>query len=275
MMYSPAEMAKIALDGAVYKALKKPLYAFISAILAGAFIAIAFVFYTTVKTGAADVPWGIANLLGGIVFSLGLMLCVVFGTDLFTSTTLTVIAKVSDRISFSQMFKNWGVVYVGNLVGGLIIVMLMWGAGQYMADHGQWGLTILKVSQHKLHHTWIEAFSLGIMCNIMVCAGVWMSYAGKSLTDKTLILILPIAMFVASGFEHCVANMFMVPMGILIQHCASPEFWTAIGVDPAQFADLTLGHFIGNNLIPVTLGNIVGGSFCMGLVQWFLHIRKH
>ncbi len=275
MMYSPVEMAKIALDGAVYKALKKPLYAFISAILAGAFIAIAFVFYTTVKTGAADVPWGIANLLGGIVFSLGLMLCVVFGTDLFTSTTLTVIAKVSGRISFSQMFKNWGVVYAGNLVGGLIIVTLMWFAGQYMADHGQWGLTILKVSQHKLHHTWIEAFSLGIMCNVMVCAGVWMSYAGKSLTDRTLILILPIAMFVASGFEHCVANMFMVPMGILIQHCASSEFWTAIGVDPVQFADLTIGNFVGNNLIPVTLGNIVGGSFCMGLVQWFLHIRKH
>ncbi|MDP8078499.1 formate transporter FocA [Phocoenobacter skyensis] len=274
-MNSPTEMAKIAQDGAVYKALKKPLYAFISAILAGAFIAIAFVFYTTVKTGAGNMPWGIANLIGGIVFSLGLMLVVVFGTDLFTSTTLTIIAKASGKISLTQMLKNWGVVYFGNFVGGLVIVALMWFAGQYMADHGQWGLTILKVSQHKLHHTWVEAFSLGIMCNVMVCAGVWMSYAGKSLTDRTLILILPIAMFVASGFEHCVANMFMVPMGILIQHCASPEFWSAISIDPAQFADLTIGHFINSNLIPVTLGNIVGGSFFIGLVQWFLYIRKH
>lgn len=275
MMYSPAEMAKIALDGAVYKALKKPLYAFISAILAGAFIAIAFVFYTTVKTGAADMPWGVANLLGGIVFSLGLMLVVVFGVDLFTSTTLTVIAKAENRISYTQMFKNWGIVYLGNLVGGLTIVALMWLSAQYMADNGQWGLTILKVSQHKLHHSWVEAFTLGILCNIMVCAGVWMSYAGKSLTDRTLILILPIAMFVASGFEHCVANMFMVPMGILIQNGTSPEFWSSINIDPSVFADLTIGHFITNNLIPVTLGNIVGGAFFMGLIQWFLHIRKH
>lgn len=274
-MYSPAEMAKIAQDGAVYKATKQPLYALISAILAGAFIAIAFVFYTTVKTGAGDMPWGIANLIGGAAFSLGLMLVIVFGTDLFTSTTLTTIAKASNRISWGQMFSNWIVVYFGNLIGGLLIVALVWCAGQIMADHGQWGLTVLKVSQHKLHHTWGEAFSLGIFCNIMVCAGVWLSYAGKSLTDRTLILILPIAMFVASGFEHCVANMFMVPMGILVHGFASPEFWTAIGVDPTQYADLTVSHFVTKNLIPVTLGNIVGGVFCIGLPQWFLHIRKH
>ena len=109
----------------------------------------------------------------------------------------------------------------------------------------------------------------------MVCVAVWMANAGKSLTDKAFIMILPIALFVSSGFEHCVANMFMIPMGIAIAQGAEPSFWTAIGVDPATYADLDLSHFIVKNLIPVTLGNIVGGVFFIGLVQWFLHIREH
>ena len=144
-----------------------------------------------------------------------------------------------------------------------------------MAANGQWGLTILKTAQHKIHHTWMEAFTLGILCNIMVCIAVWMANAGKSLTDKAFIMILPIALFVSSGFEHCVANMFMIPMGMMIAHTSDVSFWTAIGVDPMQYADLDLYHFVVKNLIPVTLGNIVGGVFFIGLVQWFLYIRKH
>jgi formate transporter len=109
----------------------------------------------------------------------------------------------------------------------------------------------------------------------MVCIAVWMAYAGKSLTDKAFIMILPIAMFVSAGFEHCVANMFMIPMGILIHGAASPEFWAVANLDPQQFADLTVANFVVKNLIPATLGNIVGGAFFIGLVQWFLHLRKH
>lgn len=274
-MFSPAEMAKIAEDGAVYKATKNQLYSFISAITAGAFIALAFVYYTTTQTGASDVAWGVSKFLGGTVFSVGVIMCVVFGAELFTSSTLTLVAKASHRITWAQMFKNWVVVYLGNFIGGLLIVALIWFAGQAMAANGQWGLTILKTAQHKIHHTWGEAFTLGILCNIMVCIAVWMAYAGKSLTDKAFIMILPIGLFVASGFEHCVANMFMIPMGILIAQSASPEFWQTIGVDAAQYADLDTYHFVVKNLIPVTLGNIVGGAFCIGMVQWFLHIRKH
>ena len=274
-MFSPAEMAKIAEDGAVYKATKNQFYSFISAITAGAFIALAFVYYTTTQTGAGDVAWGVSKFLGGTVFSVGVIMCVVFGAELFTSSTLTLVAKASQRITWGQMFKNWLVVYFGNFIGGLVIVALIWFAGQAMAANGQWGLTILKTAQHKIHHTWLEAFALGILCNIMVCIAVWMAYAGKSLTDKAFIMILPIGLFVASGFEHCVANMFMIPMGILIAQSSSPEFWTAIGVDPMQYADLDTYYFVIKNLIPVTLGNIVGGAFCIGMVQWFLHIRKH
>lgn len=274
-MFSPAEMAKIAEDSAVYKATKNQFYSFLSAITAGGFIAIAFVFYTTTQVGANELPWGIAKLIGGLVFSLGVIMCVVFGSELFTSSTLTAVAKASGRISWTQMFKNWLAVYAGNFVGAMSIVILIWLTGQIMAANGQWGLTILKTAQHKIHHTWLEAFSLGIFCNIMVCIAVWMAYAGKSLTDKAFIMMLPISMFVASGFEHCVANMFMIPMGVMIHSFASPEFWTSIGVDPAQYADLDLSHFIFKNLIPATLGNIVGGVFFIGLMQWFLYLKKH
>lgn len=274
-MFSPAEMAKIAEEGAVYKATKNQFYSFISAITAGAYISIAFVFYATSQVGAGQLPWGVAKLIGGVVFSLGIIMCVVFGAELFTSSTLTTIAVASKRISLRQMFRNWGAVYLGNFLGALFIVLLVWGCGEIMAANGQWGLTILKTAQHKIHHTWLEAFSLGVFCNLMVCIAVWLAYAGKSLTDKAFIMILPISMFVASGFEHCVANMFMIPMGILVQQGASPEFWASIGVEATSYAELTVANFVLKNLIPATLGNIVGGAFFIGLVQWFLHLRKH
>lgn len=139
-----------------------------------------------------------------------------------------------------------------------------------MVANGQWGLTILATAQHKIHHTWFEAFNLGILCNIMVCVAVWMSYSGKTVTDKAFIMIMPIGLFVASGFEHCVANMFMIPLGIITAHFSTPEFWQQIGVDPMKYADLDLYHFIVKNLIPVTLGNIVGGAVCIGLFQRYL-----
>ncbi|MGC7560502.1 formate transporter FocA [Pasteurella sp. PK-2025] len=273
-MVSPTEMAQIGEDTGVYKATKKQFYSFLSAIPAGMFIAIAFVFYATTQTASGDAPWGLTKLVGGIVFSLGVIMVVVCGSELFTSSTMTTVARVSGRISTFQMLRNWVVVYCGNFIGAIFIVLLTWFAGQIMAADGQWGLTILKTAQHKIHHTWVEAFCLGIFCNIMVCIAIWMTYAGKTLTDKAFIMILPIGMFVASGFEHSVANMFMIPMGIVIAHFASPEFWQAIGVDAAQFADLDVYHFIVKNLIPVTLGNIVGGACCVALPHWFIN-RPH
>ncbi|ACA30756.1 formate transporter FocA [Histophilus somni] len=266
---SPQEMAQIGENVGVYKATKNQCYSFLSAISAGAFIALAFVFYTTTQTDLGNAPWGLTKLVGGLVFSLGIIMAVVCGSELFTSSTMSLIARVNKRITTTQMLKNWLVVYLGNFVGSLIIVLLIWFAGQTMAANGQWGLTILKTAQHKIHHTWLEAFCLGILCNIMVCIAVWMSYAGKTLTDKAFIMILPIGLFVASGFEHSVANMFMIPMGIITSHASSTDFWQAINLNPLQFADLDIYHFIFKNLIPVTLGNIIGGGVCIALMQWF------
>lgn len=269
----PAAMAKVAEEAGVYKATKQPMTTFFLAITAGVFISIAFVFYITATTGTAAMPFGIAKLIGGICFSLGLILCVICGADLFTSTVLIVVAKASGKITWGQLAKNWVNVYFGNLIGCLLFVLLMWLSGEYMTANGGWGLNVLQTADHKMHHTFIEAVALGILANLMVCLAVWMSYSGRSLMDKAMIMVLPVAMFVASGFEHSIANMFMIPMGIVIRNFASPEFWTAIGSSPESFSHLTIMNFITDNLIPVTIGNIIGGGLLVGLTYWVIYLR--
>ncbi|WLS77599.1 formate transporter FocA [Erwinia pyri] len=267
----PSEMAKIAEEAGVYKATKKPFTTFFLAITAGVFISIAFVFYITATTGSA--PSGLTKLACGLCFSLGLMLVVVCGADLFTSTVLTMVAKASGRISWAQLARNWVNVYVGNFFGAMFFVALIWFAGQAMTANGAWGLNVLQTADHKMHHTFIEAVCLGTLANLMVCMAVWMSYSGRSLTDKMLAMVLPVAMFVASGFEHSIANMFLIPLAIIIRDFSGPEFWQATGATAAQFSHLTVGNFITDNLIPVTIGNIIGGGFLVGLTYWVIYLR--
>ncbi|EEH5174631.1 formate transporter FocA, partial [Salmonella enterica] len=262
----PAEMAKVAEETGVYKTTKHPLKTFYLSVTAGVFISIAFVFYITSTVGTAGVPYGIAKLIGGICFSLGLILCIICGADLFTSTVLIVVAKACGRITWRQLLWNWVSVYIGNLAGALFFVLLIWLSGEYMTANGGWGLNVLQTADHKMHHTFIEAVTLGILANLLVCLAVWMSYAGRSLVDKSMIMILPVAMFVASGFEHSIANMFMIPMGIIIRYFASPVFWNSINSSPADFSHLTVVNFITDNLLPVTIGNIIGGGVFVGLV---------
>ncbi len=270
----PAAMAKVAEDAGVYKATKHPLTTFFLAITAGVFISVAFVFYITATTGTETIPYGLAKLVGGICFSLGLMLVVVCGADLFTSTVLTVVAKASGRITWSQLACNWINVYFGNLLGALFFVGLIWFSGEHMVANGAWGLNVLQTAEHKMHHTFIEAVCLGTLANLMVCLAVWMSYSGRSLIDKMFAMILPVAMFVACGFEHSIANMFMIPMAIVIRDFASPEFWQATNTAAAQYPNLTVGHFITDNLIPVTIGNIIGGGLLVGLTYWVIYLRS-
>jgi formate transporter len=269
----PHQITEKANNIAYSKATKAFLSAFYLAMTAGMFIGLAFVFYITVTTGADNIAWGLKCLIGGLAFSMGLLLVVVVGGELFTSSTLTLIAMASKRISMLQMLKNWLIVYFGNFVGASFLVLLIFFAGLYNADHGQWGLTVLHVAQHKLHHTFTEAVALGILCNIMVCLAIWMAFGAKTVTDKMFAVLLPVAMFVSSGFEHCIANMFMIPTGILIQHFAAPEFWVAIGQDQSTFADLSTSNFIFHNLIPVTIGNIIGGGVIVGLMHWMIYLR--
>ena len=269
----PQAMADKAEEVGVVKATKDPLQSFYLAITAGVFISIAFVFYTTVTIGADSLPFGLAKLIGGIAFSVGLILVVICGGELFTSSVLTTMARASGRITTAQLLQNWIVVYLGNMVGTALFVAIIWMAQQHLFGGGAWGLNAMKIAQSKLHYDFGQAVALGLLCNLMVCLAVWMTFSCRSVTDKIMVLILPVAMFVACGFEHSIANMFMIPMAVVIKSFASPEFWSMIGHSPGEFADLTFTRFVISNLIPVTLGNIIGGGFIVGMTYWTIHRR--
>jgi len=193
---------------------------------------------------------------------------VVCGGELFTSTVLTTVAWAQGLFSTAELLKCWLRVYLGNLVGAALMVLLIVMAKMYLLDGGSWGINALQIAQHKLHHSWSQAFALGILCNLLVCLGIWMTFTTKDILAKSMLLILPVAMFISSGFEHSIANMFMVPLGIAINAISEPEFFIAHGFIAADFADLTWANFINHNLIPVTLGNIVGGGVFVGLGYW-------
>lgn len=260
-------------DYGTRKAVQGAYKSFGHAVFAGVFIAIAFIFYITVTTGVGD-HWGTIKLQGGVAFSLGLILVVVAGGELFTSTMLSSISRYSGRISTYQLIVSWARVYLGNLIGAAFMVWLVIGGKMYQLDHNIWGLNALTVAQHKLQHTWWQAFSLGVLCNLLVCLGVWMTFSAKDTLSKALLLILPIAMFVSSGFEHCVANLFMVPLGIVIQNIAPAEFFASLGISATQYSDLTFSRFLVSNLVPVTLGNIVGGAVIVGFGYWAIDRPK-
>ncbi|MGB2079039.1 MAG: formate transporter FocA [Vibrio sp.] len=270
----PVETVKAAAEIGAYK-VNKPFYkTFLLAMTAGLHIGIAFIFYTTVTTGTSDVAPGLAHFVGGLAFSLGLILVVVTGSELFTSSTLVVVARATGKVTWGQLAKNWIHVYFGNFAGCLLLVGIMLVAQQYTNDGGLVGINAMQIAQHKMHHSFMSAVALGLMANLMVCIAVWMSYSGRTLTDKMLILILPVAMFVASGFEHSIANMFQIPMAIGIKTFASPEFWQMTGMSPADFADLNLADFVMHNLIPVTIGNIIGGGVFVGLWFWMIFLKN-
>lgn len=248
---------------------QKTVYlSFSLAVFAGAFISIAFIFYITVTTGSAGMPWGLTRLIGGLAFSLGLILVVVCGGELFTSTVLSSVAWAEKRIDSTQLISCWARVYLGNLVGAALLITLVITAKMHLLDGGEWGINALKIASHKLEHSWGQAFSLGILCNMLVCLGIWMTFSSKSSLTKSILLILPVAMFISSGFEHSIANLFMVPLGLIIKTISSPAFFIEHGFVVSDFAHLNWSNFIFHNLIPVTLGNIVGGAGLVGIGYW-------
>ncbi|CAH0533959.1 hypothetical protein VST7929_01841 [Vibrio stylophorae] len=272
--FSPAEMMKQAEKYAKYKASKPTSTTISLAMTAGVFIGLAFVFYLTVTTGNSG-SWGLTRVAGGLAFSLGLIFVVICGGELFTSTVLSSIARANRQITTGKMFSTWAKVYFGNFLGAMLLLGLVTMGGLYQLDHGQWGLNALNVAQHKLHHTWSQAFALGILCNLLVCLAVWMTFCSDNMLTKSFLMMMPVALFVSTGFEHSVANMFMVPFGITIAHNAPDAFWTGVGVAQSQYSDLNISNFIFHNLIPVTLGNIVGGAVLVGLSYWNIFTRPH
>ncbi len=272
--FLPPEMAAKAENSGVAKANLGFFRMMALAILAGAFIGLGAVFATVATTGAAGVlPFGISKLIGGLVFCLGLILVVVAGAELFTGNNLIVMAWANKKVSTWALLRNWIIVYFGNFIGAIVTALGVFLSGQYLFGNGAVGLNALNIANAKVSLGFTQAIFLGAFCNALVCLAVWLCMSARTTTDKILAIIFPITAFVAAGFEHSVANMYFIPVALFIKNFAAPEFWTQIGVSAADYANLTWQNFFVVNLIPVTIGNIIGGAFMVGLVYWFIYLR--
>ena len=269
----PADMAGKAAAVGVAKANLGAYRMFALAVLAGAFISMGAIFATTVSAGSGALPYGVARLLAGLVFSLGLILVIVGGAELFTGNNLIVMALVEGKVTLAQLLRNWAIVYVGNFVGSIGTAVMLYLSDQYTFGGGSIGLTALNTANHKASLDFVPALMLGILCNALVCMAVWLCMSARTTTDKILSIVPPITAFVAAGFEHSIANMYFIPVGLFIKNGADEAFWGAIGKTAADFPDLTWGNFFIANLIPVTIGNIIGGVVMVGLIYWFIYLR--
>jgi formate transporter len=271
----PQQMALKAEELGVAKAQLSTTSTLALAVLAGAFIALGAVFATTVTSGAAGVlPAGVARLLAGLVFSLGLILVVVGGAELFTGNNLIIMAWAGGKLSHAGLLRNWVLVYLGNFIGAMGTVLLVFVGRQYTFDGGGIGAVALATARHKFELGFLQAVTLGILANGLVCLAVWLSFSARTTADRILAVIFPITAFVAAGFEHSIANMYFVPLGILIRMRAPESFWLAVEAVPADYAALTWTGFLWHNLLPVTIGNIIGGVALVGVTYWFVYLRS-
>jgi formate/nitrite transporter len=216
-------------------------------------------------------PYGVARVLGGFAFSLGLILVVVAGAELFTGNNLIVMAWASRRVSTARLLRNWAIVYAGNFVGSIATAGLLFAGKQYEFGKGAVGVQALTIASSKTGLGWFQALALGALCNALVCLAVWLCYSARSTADKVLAIVPPIAAFVASGFEHSVANMYFIPYGLFVE---TNDAFVAGASGVPDLSGLTWGRFLVHNLVPVTLGNIVGGGLMVGAVYWVAYLRN-
>lgn len=281
----PQEMAARVEFLGVRKAEMPFLKMFMLAVLAGAFISLGAIFSTTVSAGSmavtadgsgtvyiATLPFGVTRLLAGLVFSLGLVLVVVGGAELFTGNNLIVMAWASGKVTGRAVLRNWAIVYLGNFVGAIGTVILMFFTRQYAFGSNAVGITALKTGAAKSDLTFLQAVALGILCNALVCLAVWLTYSARSTVDKIVSIIFPITAFVAAGFEHSIANMYFIPYALFIKWF-DPVFVAAVGENVPGLEKLTWQAFLFANLIPVTIGNIIGGAVLVAAIYWAIYLR--
>jgi formate/nitrite transporter len=283
----PATMAMRAEEAGVKRISTDALTSLVLSILAGAFIAFGAVFATTVGAGtiaitpvkegvvySASLPYGVTRLLAGTAFSLGLILVIVGGAELFTGNNLIVMAWASGKIRTRELLVNWARVFVGNFAGAFFTAALMFHTTQYTFGGGSIGLMALYTADAKTSLAFVPAVALGIMCNALVCLGVWMCYSARTTLDRIVTIIPPVTAFVAAGFEHSIANIYFIPIGLFIKLGAPDTFWASIGKTADDFPALTWMNFFFGNLLPVTIGNIIGGAVMVAAVYWFVYLRK-
>ena len=249
--FSPAEIAQRVRDVGVAKA-RLPLHALVMlGMLAGAFIGLGSLYYTVVVSDPA-LPHAVSRVLGGVVFSLGLVLVVVAGAELFTGNNLIAMAWAEGRVTSRELAWNWTVVCCANFAGALGLASIV-----FLSGHAeQYAATYLKILALKTSLPFWKAFFSGVMCNVLVCMAIWMTLAGRSVVDKAVAIVFPISAFVAAGFEHSVANMYFIPLGMMLAAAAG---------QPVELAGLA------RNLVPVIAGNLVGGSVLVALVYFVIY----
>jgi formate transporter len=253
--YPPAQIARLVGDVGVRKATMPVIQTVMLGVLAGAFIAFGAMFFTLVMSGN-PLGFGPGRLLGGFAFSLGLILVVVGGAELFTGNNLIVMAWAERKVTTFQLLHNWGVVYLGNFAGAIGTALMVHWSGTMALGDGAVAATVGGLAEAKVALPFSEAFLRGILCNVLVCLAVWLCFAAHDVASKVLAIVFPISAFVALGFEHSVANMYLVPVAWL-----------------AGAESVTLAGFV-RNLVPVTLGNIVGGGFFVAGVYWVIYLRS-
>lgn len=262
--FSPKEIAEKVEAVGVTKARLPALPTLMLGVLAGGFIGLGALYFALVVSDT-QLSFAAARVLGGTVFSLGLILVVVAGAELFTGNNLLVMAWADGKITTSEMMRNWVLVYVANAAGAIGLAVVVYLSNHAGMNQGAVGLAYLKIAAAKTALPFWEAFFKGVLCNLLVCLAVWLALAGRSVTDKVLAIVFPISAFVAAGFEHCVANMYLIPLGVLLKDSVTI---------PANLnvASLNWGGFAGN-LVPVTLGNVIGGSVMVALVYFTIYRR--
>ena len=260
----PAEIEAKAEAVGVGKATMPVSRMFVAAMLAGEFIAFGGMFFCLVL-GDATMPFLVQRLVGGLCFCLGLTLVLCCGAELFTGNTLMVCGLASEKYGWGAMLKNWVVVWIGNLIGALVVVFLVFMAHLADMNGGGVGSAMLSVAVSKVTPDWVTLFFKGILCNILVCLAVWIGFSARTIVDKVVGLVFPITAFVACGFEHCVANMFFLPMAFALKLTGF-----ASSVDTSA---IDLGSIL-SNISAATLGNIVGGAIFVGLAYWFAYRKR-
>lgn len=268
--YAPAKIAERIEAVGLNKANMKFVPMLTLAILGGAFISFGAMFYTLVVTDSG-LGFGLQRLIGGLSFSLGLILVVVGGAELFTGNVLIVMGWADRKVSSAALLRSWVFVFLGNLIGALGMVVMAYMAGLLTLGGDAVAVTAIKIAAAKVNLSFEVAFMRGVLCNALVCLAIWLCFAARSVTDKILAIIFPVTAFVTLGFEHSIANMYFIPIGIL--GIADPAYAAAAGLSPEITNQLTLSGLTGN-LLPVTLGNIVGGGVFVALSYYLVYIRK-
>jgi formate/nitrite transporter len=269
----PSEIAKAAERIGVEKTRLETARLLTLAVLAGAFIAFGAMCSTIAASGVDEAPYGLVRLVSGAVFSLGLILVVVGGAELFTGNNLTVMAWAGGKLRTAELLRAWTLVYVGNFVGALATAVLVYLSGLHEQGGGAVGAAALRTLEAKGTVAFLPALVKGVLANVLVCLAVWLSYGAHSTTDKILAIVPPVTAFVAAGFEHSIANMYLIPYGLLIEDWADSEFWSAIGRG-ADAVSAIGWDALWRNLLPVTIGNVIGGGVLVGAVYWFVYLRR-